>query len=134
MRFVDLNLKDISFGDENFEWEQNKLISKRTNCKNILKNTKIKLVYHWFPEDYTIPEREFIRELLKKKDFYSAFYYSYNKLKKPILNYIEVYLADLDIEEPESYLCHLQYNIPQYFQYVEEIFELENDKIIKYKI
>lgn len=133
MQFIDLDLKDISFGKEKFEWDQNKLISKGSNCKTILKNTKIKLVYHWFPENYPIPEREYIRNLLKKKDFYTAKFYSY-KIKQPILDYIEVYLADLDIEDSEAYLCYLQYNVPQYFQYVEEIFELENNKIVKYKI
>ena len=133
LKFKDLELKDISFKHiTKYEWVDNKLACS-INKNNITKDTMIKLIYHWFPDNYTIPDRETIRNHLKKKEFYEAFRYSY-KLKKPILEYIEVYFSDGDINDPNSYLCHIENNLGDYFKYVEEILELVDDQLVRYKI
>ena len=133
LKFKDLEFKDISFRNlTKYEWVNNRLACS-VNTKNITKDTTIKLIYHWFPDDYTIPDRETIRNHLKKKEFYKAFLYSY-KLKKPILEYIEVYFSDGDINDFDSYLCHIENNLGDYFQYVEEILELIDNKLVRYKI
>ena len=133
LKFRDLDLKNISFkGNIEYKWVNNQL-AVDIIPKNIAKDTKIKLVYHWFPDNYTIPEREIIRENLKQKKFYEAFYYS-NTLKRPILEYIEVYAVNGDIDDSNSYLCHIEYNLQDYFKYVEEILELVDDQLVRYKI